>query len=169
MGEETHVHHFQGYVEMHQPVRFTHFKLPEAHFFICNGTREENIAYCTKEDTRIGGPYTFGKDPKPGERNDLIDLRNAVKSGKRGADLFDDDDIAPVAIKYQRGVEAMVQAYTVPPKRDKVEVTFHYGKAGTGKTYCADCPGAYFFDGGANNFWNGYKVLSKITIFLFDR
>ncbi|QDJ95255.1 replication-associated protein [Capybara virus 24_cap1_1774] len=143
---------------MGKPVRRTHFDMPEAHWESANGSAEDNIKYCSKEETRIGGPYIFGTPSKQGRRSDLLDLRDAVRAGKRGVELFDDDLVAGAAIKYQRGVDAMVTAYTTAPSRPNIRVVLHYGPAGTGKTHCAHVDGAYYYDGSSSGFWPGYKV-----------
>lgn len=124
---------------MPKNVRWSHFKcLQGAHFEKMMGTAEEADAYCQKEDTRVGGPYIFGKlEKKQGKRNDLLALRDAIKSGKRGTELFDDDAVAGPAIKYQRGVQALTSAYGKPEVRGDIRVIFHFGPPGTGKTHCA--------------------------------
>ena len=97
--------HFQGYIQMNKPVRFTHFHpmLERAHFEVSKGTPEQATAYCTKEDTRLEGPWVFGEIQGQGKRNDIISLRNAIRDGKRGRDLFDDDSVVGPAVKYARG------------------------------------------------------------------
>lgn len=164
-GEEGTLH-YQGYLECSKKVRFTHFKkhsfFVRGNFGAYNGTPQQNVDYCTKEDSRedsdIAGPFMWGELSKQGARNDLVALRDAVRSGKRGRELFDDDDLCGAAIKYVRGTAAMVESYNVAKSRDDVVVTFHYGEPGLGKSYCCASDDAYYFDGN-NGFWNGYKVL----------
>lgn len=172
-GEEGTLH-YQGYLESSKSVRFTKFKKHEffekANFGKCDGTPQQNVDYCTKEESREptehAGPFMWGELSKQGQRTDLVKLRDAVRSGKRGRDLFDDDELCGSAIKYVRGVSAMAAAYNEAKPRDNVVVTFHYGDPGLGKTYCCASDDAYYFDGN-NGFWNGYKVcLSSVFFFL---
>jgi len=156
--------HLQGYIEMPRPVRFSHFKLPEATFLVAEASTDANIEYCSKEDTRVGGPYRFGVPSKQGQRTDLIELRNAIIAGKRGAALFLDDLVCGAAIKYQRGVDAMVSAFHKPVERGDIRVVFHYGPAGTGKTTCAHDPEAFYFDGNQGGFWTGYQGQKTIIL-----
>lgn len=153
--------HWQGYLEMPKACRFSKFKeLKGAHFERRQGTPQQADEYCSKEDTRVEGPFRFGEISKgQGTRTDLLSLRDAVKSGKSGLELFDDDAVAGLAIKYQRGVDALVSAYHKPTGRDDITVIFHYGPPGLGKTHCAcdDVENPYFFDGNNSGFWNGYK------------
>lgn len=161
---ESGTHHLQGYIQMPRPVRWSHFKLDGAHWEVPNGTPDQNIAYCTKSDSRVGGPYMYGVPSKGmGARNDLLALRDAVRSGKRGRELFDDDALAGSAIRYCRGLEALCNAYMELPTRTDVRVIFHYGPPGTGKTHCAHTEGAYYYDG-HNGFWNNYKGESVIIL-----
>lgn len=143
---------------MPRPVRFTHFKgLERARFAFAKGTAEQNTNYCSKEDTRTGGPYVFGEPSKgPGERTDILALRDAVRDGKRGRELFDADGTCGPAVKYSRGVGEMVAAYTPTPDRSDVSVTLHFGGAGMGKTHCCVEESAYLFDGDSGGFWIGY-------------
>lgn len=163
--ETVNQRHWQGYIEMPAPVRFSKFAtyFPGAHWEVAHGTGVQCKEYCTKEESRTAGPWEFGVLGKgAGSRSDLLALRDAVKSGKRGIELFDDDGTAASAIKYGRGVEQMVAAYTVPVARPDVVVTLHFGPPGTGKTYCCHSADAYFYDGNANGFWNGYTGQKKV-------
>lgn len=165
MGENG-THHLQGYIEMPKPVRFTHFDkwLAGAHFEIAHGTPQQCIDYCTKEDTRVGGPYSFGRrGVTQGQRSDILGLRDAVKSGKRGRELYDDDTLAVPAIKFGRALSDLAAAYVEPVQRDELSVTLHYGPAGTGKSHCCSSADAYLYDGNANGFWNGYRDQRKVS------
>lgn len=158
MAPETGTLHLQGYIEMDRPVRFTHFTgLEGAHFDVARGTPKECSDYCKKEESRVGGPYIFGaQSVKQGQRTDLLKLRDAVRDGKRGRALFDDDDLAGSAIKFGRGVDAMARAYSSARPRDDLEVVFHYGPAGTGKSHCAHQANQCELATG-NGFWLNYN------------
>ncbi|AXH77206.1 MAG: putative viral replication protein [Cressdnaviricota sp.] len=168
IGEETGTYHLQGYVEVRKPVRHTHFRnwMEGAHFIKAQGTVQQNIDYCSKDPTRIGERFTFGSPAvTQGVRTDIIGLRDAVRSGVRGRGLYDRDDLVGPAVKYGRGVESMVNAFTTPIPRDDVVVTLHFGPAGTGKSHCCYSADAYLYDGNANGFWNGYKSETTVCAF----
>lgn len=155
---ESGTHHFQGYIEMPKSVRFTHFGMHGAHFEKAHGSAEECKKYCSKEETRVDGPYEFGTISRgQGSRADIIALRDAVKVGKTKREIFEDDSLTVAATKFSRGMEDMFQAFATPVSRENIRVVFHYGPPGTGKTFCCHHPDAYYFDGNSNGFWNGYK------------
>ena len=51
------------------------------HCEIAKGTEEECVRYCSKEDTRVGGPWEFGERARAGKRNDLSRVREILESG----------------------------------------------------------------------------------------
>ena len=65
--------HYQGYVEMSSVCRLAAMKKlnPRAHWEPRFGTQDEAIAYCTKEDTRVDGPWEQGEKKQQGKRSDL--------------------------------------------------------------------------------------------------
>lgn len=162
---ESGTRHFQGYIEMSKPCRPSKFKeLKGAHFEKAQGTPEQCKDYCTKEDTRAEGPFEFGEISEgQGQRSDLISLRDAVRDGRRGRELFDDDAIASAAIRYGRGVESMARAYQSAVRRDNIHVVFHYGPPGVGKSHCAYEDGCYLLSA-ANGFWLNYKGESHVVM-----
>jgi len=131
VGEEG-THHLQGYLEFPKPVRRAHIAKTLDGAFIekAKGTPDECDAYCTKVDTRVGEPCRFGVRSSQGKRCDLLALRDAVRAGKRGRDLFEDDGVCSAAIKYPRGVDKLGEAYDPPVSREDVHVTLHYGPPG---------------------------------------
>lgn len=71
VGEETNTPHFQGYVEWKQKKTFTAAKAllggDKVHLEARRGTQQQAIDYCSKEDTRVDGPWYHGtpkKQPK---------------------------------------------------------------------------------------------------------
>lgn len=67
--------HFQGYVEFSKKMTLFACKkvLVGAHWTACNGSRKDNENYCTKKDTYVDGPWSYGtpKNETQGNRNDL--------------------------------------------------------------------------------------------------
>lgn len=159
MGEQGTLH-FQGYLEFKAQVRFSHIKrfLPTAHIELARGTPQQCDEYCSKEETRMDGPYRFGTMSRgQGSRSDVLALRNAVRAGATDRELFDDDECAGPAIRYPSGVARLRAAFEVPPERPDVRVIFHFGPPGTGKTHCAHSAEAFYFDGNSGEFWVGYN------------
>ena len=38
------------------------------------------MGYCSKEETRVDGPWEFGVDKQPGQRTDLEEIGQLIKS-----------------------------------------------------------------------------------------
>lgn len=90
--------HIQGYLETTGPrIRRSWLVsnvewLAHAHIEVARGTAEQNIAYCTKEDTRLEGPFRFGIAPAippgAGARSDLNEVMDLVRGGASNYDLM---------------------------------------------------------------------------------
>lgn len=96
-------HHFQGYAEFTQPIRLRALKNlePSAHWEIRKGSKAQATAYCSKEETRVGGPYIFGTDKtNQGQRTDLESFRDAIRLGISDNLLI--TDYLPIMAKYPR-------------------------------------------------------------------
>jgi hypothetical protein len=57
--------HFQGYIERPRGYMFEHPALgkaafPDVHWEVAKGTTQQNVAYCTKDEGRLAGPFTSG-------------------------------------------------------------------------------------------------------------
>src|SRR5205823_11373336 len=62
-GENEGTSHLQGYVEYNTNIRFKRFKKEfnsRMHLETRKSSREAAIEYCSKNETRIRGPYEFG-------------------------------------------------------------------------------------------------------------
>lgn len=126
--------HFQGYLEFRRSVRLSTLRalLPGAHAEVRRGTAAEATAYCTKEDTREDGPWTFG-EPSAGQgtRSDIERACALVREG--GLALLREKDPASY-VRYSRGFEALDRAMPVPRRGSPPEVILLYGPTGCGKT-----------------------------------
>lgn len=152
--------HFQGYIEFNKQTTLKKCKecIPGAHWEISGGTGEENKKYCTKEETRIEGPWEWGVMCAPGTRTDLLMLKEVLdtKSLKEAW-----QECFPMMLKYHRGAEKYKQIMETP--RDKATILeIHIGAPGTGKTtgVLDDYPGAMWMNSsGWWDFYEGQKVV----------
>jgi len=66
-------YHFQGYMHFSRPVRLSGIlkanneMLKGSHLEIARGSHEDNEKYCTKEASRLEGPWRWGEKPKQGK------------------------------------------------------------------------------------------------------
>lgn len=118
VGEKTKRTHIQGYLEY--KLKTTAAKiagdlsdtaLKGANFAICNGSAAENMYYCGKEDTRVAGPWSWGKVGKErqGKRTDLDTVKELAKKGASPNEIARAEP--DVFIKYHKGIEKLCDAY----------------------------------------------------------
>jgi len=77
-------HHLQGYCQFTTRKSFKQAQealnkyFAGCHLEKAKGSPDQNRAYCTKEDSRVEGPWEFGSISKPGKRNDLKEFCDAL-------------------------------------------------------------------------------------------
>lgn len=155
---ETNREHFQGYMELVQPTRYVTMHswsgLETAHFEARRGNQQQAIDYCSKEDSRIEGPYEFGIRNQQGRRSDLQAIQVLLNEGA---------DMRTVAqnhfgdfVRYGRGF-ALYQRLLAPRRNWAMELIFIIGPSGTGKTRQAwDLAGPEAYDKNKTHWWDGY-------------
>jgi len=90
--------HIQGYLETTGPrirrswlVNNVPF-LAHAHIEVARGTAAQNIVYCSKEETRIEGPFRYGQEPAEppgaGARSDLHEVMDLIRNGSSNYELM---------------------------------------------------------------------------------
>jgi len=109
--------HWQGYMELARPCRYTAIKalvplLEDAHFEMRMGTASEAIQYCSKTESRhpdAVGPFVYGQ-PSPGQgyRSDLESLTEAVVSGKTTRQIA--EELPGMFMRYHAGIAALQAA-----------------------------------------------------------
>lgn len=144
---ETGTIHFQGYLEMEKQVRLTIVKkvpgLERAHLEMRNGTPAEAYAYCTKEESRVAGPWVLG-EPFPttkdgevagqGHRSDLQACIAAIQGGASTSTILTEH--ASTFVRYPRGCQMLIEHVrrTATPSWRNVSCLVLQGRTGTGKT-----------------------------------
>ena len=132
-------HHTQGYVELSTRQRMSWLRKhvsDTARWVARNGTPEQAIDYCKKEDSRTERWLELGKKSEgQGARSDIKAFVEVIKKGKRERELWDTHTY-PMA-KWPR-LYARVSTLWEPEKnKKKLHVTIGIGAHGTGKTYFA--------------------------------
>jgi hypothetical protein len=119
-------------------------------------------AYCSKESSRILGPYSYGTLPKPGKREDLDEIRTKIQNGVDSATLAEEH--WSDWIRYNRSFELYRQLIAKPPDRTHIHTLLFYGKSGSGKSHSAQqlYPQAYWKASGI--WWDGYQGQDTIIL-----
>lgn len=92
---------------------------------------EKAVEYANKAETRVAGPWTHGRQGRPGQRNDLARLAEMVRAGKRARDVAEEDPTSYV--RYFKGLRALESA-TRKPYHGPRRCALFWGTTGTGKT-----------------------------------
>lgn len=163
-GRDSGYRHYQGYVEYHRERAFTAVKkdLGEAvHLEPAKGSRDDNHRYCTKEETRVDGPWRFGdtssETSTQGRRSDILDAKERLDAGSTMADVA--RGCFTTYVRHGRGL-ASYKAITSGRRRWQTHVFFLWGETEAGKSKFADerDPGAYWKPPkeGQSSWWDFY-------------
>jgi hypothetical protein len=161
VGEETQTPHIQGFLYFKNTTTIARLSkhIPRAHIEITQGTNEQAINYCRKDQNII---FENGKAPiKPGKRNDLTDIRRAVQQGEDMVSIINNYPANYQAIRYAE----KIRTYLEPKRNWQPKVFWYYGETGTGKTknaYAFLGENAYFKDG--SKWWDGYDAHESVII-----
>jgi len=177
--------HIQGYVCFTIPKRLSWIKEncdDRAHWEprAPNSDHDSAKNYCSKEDTRVGGPWTYGSDAKiprkKGERTDLKRVFELMSTGSSANDIMNTPDLFPVWARYYRAFEKFAMAKE--PKRSWITFTqVYWGVSGCGKSRRAHYEASLKADGtvgepyyvlrkpqGNAVYWDGYNGEKHIVI-----
>jgi len=108
------------------------YSMRRAHFEGMNGTPQQSLVYCSKEDKN---PFIFGELPTPGKRNDLHDACDAIREGASLRDIALDH--GPTFVKFNRGLTAYKNLITHHRRDGAPSVYWLSGSTGSGKTRCS--------------------------------
>ena len=129
------------------------------------GSHQQAKDYCTKDESRLHGPYEYGddKDLVKSKKRKFEDIRDKIKSGASELDIA--DEYFGLWCRYYKAFSAY-RMLVSKPRDFETEVRVYWGKAGVGKsrraTYEAG-PNAYRKPRG--KWWDGYDGESNV---IFD-
>lgn len=140
-GEEKGTEHYQGYVQTTNKKAFAWIKKhisSKAHWSKCRGSPEDNIRYCSKEETRVAGPWTVGKSKGgQGTRTDYERVRQTVLKHKDfNVDAINElHDVAPnVLYSNTKNIRELLYMHHPEEERGPVEIITLIGPSSIGKT-----------------------------------
>lgn len=141
-GKEEQTPHYQGYVEFDEYIRLSGLKKinARAHWEVARGTAEQNIQYCSKEDTRTGNlSYRYGEPSKPGKPRKVSELREEAAEELEGVTvqykrLKDMDKQTVLCPGFVTAYNALTQDI-LGPYRPNLKIITLVGPPGIGKSY----------------------------------
>lgn len=167
--------HWQGYIELNTPIRYTGVKKifdnNALHVEERRGTRDKARNYCMKPETRLENPMEFGTwhESTQGRRSDIDSIHDMVKAGDDAAKIA--DECFGTYLKYHRGIDKIISMKAkerIPNFRD-VKIITYWGKPGTGKTRQAISHGnAYFLFSTKPLWFDGYTGEPVLIIDDYD-
>jgi len=147
--------HLQGAVVLLKQTSFSTIKtwtgFTRAHLEPMNGTPQDSLKYCSKEDS---SPFVLGTLPTPGKRNDLACVVKRVQEGESLKELAQDEEGGVAIVKFHKGL-TVLRGLRVAARtgEEKPAVFWLFGETGLGKTRCAFRFGCDFGTRGADDVW----------------
>lgn len=154
--------HVQGYLRFSKQLRISSLQgaLPGGHFEPAKGKEEENVAYCSKVESRVDGPWVYGEAAKPGKRSDIVVAREIVQAGGGMRQVVD-------AVNSYQAIKCaeVILKYKEKPRDFKPEVRWYHGSTGSGKTRSAveEFPLAYITSRNLK-WWEGYDAHDVVIV-----
>lgn len=156
--------HFQGYLVFNDSVRMGLVSrlLPGAHLEQAKGDAQQNTEYCTKQESRVDGPWSVGNIGRTGKgkRNDLLDVQEAIKQGKSEKEISEEH--FGVWLRHHNAISKYIIMHN--KREDQApDVIVLCGPTGTGKTRAAWELGTSYDNDGRVAYpymWSGGKWFS---------
>ena len=126
--------HVQAYLEFSKPTRPSSIQahLPGIHLERRRGSAEQARDYCSKEESRVEGPYLWGTfDVKPGKRNDLLAVKERLDAGVDEVTLS--EEFFGEWCRHHKAFKRYSEM-RLSPRQWKTQVHIRWGVPGSGKT-----------------------------------
>jgi len=104
-----------------------------AHVDACLGTDQQCHDYCSKDETRVQGPWEFGVLTHQGHRSDLEAMTQLVKDGVQDHEIA--EQFPTGFVKFAPGLRRLRNALFPPSWRDSIVTNVYVGPTRIGKTY----------------------------------
>lgn len=148
VGGKNNVYHTHLFIMGNNGILFSTVKkkFPKAHIDYCRGLAQENRDYVckegkykgtSKEETNIKDTFEeMGDCPveRPGQRSDLVDLYDMIKSGMDNYDILENDPTYMMQLDKIDRCRQIVKEKEFRSKFRELQVEYWSGRTGTGKT-----------------------------------
>lgn len=162
-GEEGTIH-LQGYVCFTQNMRISALKKlnARAHWEKRRGSHAQAKAYCSKDETRVEGPWEKGEEPAQGKRTDLAEIKSKLDSGASLKEISNDHFNS--WCRYRQSFATYKQLQQ--PKRDfKTKVAVIWGPTGVGKSrFVQEKAGEDCYWKSDQKWWDGYTNQTHVCL-----
>jgi len=131
---------------------------PRAHIEGCKSFFD-SWKYCSKSETRVEGPVTYGPIPKPPKRKgrSTKEFNELVLSGKL-EDLVADGSVHIGTYPKLLQAKKLYKFHTATlTSNDTLRNEWHFGSTGTGKTRGVNAKYPGIFRKNPNKWWDGYQ------------
>lgn len=149
--------HYQFYVETKIRKRQSQVQVlfPGAHIERCRNPKA-SIAYVGKNETRVEGPFEFGKSAVGSASPELLEQIKSMC-------VRDIIDMSPHLWRSVRQLRE-VSLIMAPPRSHKTQLWWISGGTGLGKTYfVSNLPGPKYYHFGGE-FWDGYEQEETVVV-----
>ena len=163
--------HLQFYVQLGRTCTMKWLKKyvnEHAHWEKARGTVDENIQYCSKQDTQINGPWQFGTPKRTGKLTGLDEATMLVTSG---TPLGEVAKAFPVVwVRHGKGLVHLRQALALDADRRQFgpegpELWVLIGPSGAGKSrYANDHWPKAFWKAPYSQWWDGYTNQDTVVL-----
>jgi len=151
--------HYQGYAQFEKRLTLKALKEinGQCNWSARRKSHKQARDYCMKEDTRVKGPWEHGQQTKQGERTDLAEIAEFVKTNTIAATA---EQYPSQYIRYSKGL-TNYKNVTRKARTEPTELIIYWGPPHTGKTYYVEhlYPDHYKLKkarDGNEPWWNGY-------------
>jgi len=140
-GGNSELTHIQGMIVFKNPVHWYTFcrLFPLADFSSIKASNTQARQYCTKEETRVAGPFELGEFTEERSRTDIREFMSLIEAGGSNTDLM---TLFPsLYVQNMKKVDDLraVKLYDIYSRTKRnIEVTYIYGAPGLGKSTYVD-------------------------------
>ena len=163
--------HFQFYIQAHRTQALSWVRkyiADRAHWEQARGNVQQCIDYCSKDDTRVAGPWTAGMPKRQGQTAGLEAATELVCSGVALAEVA--KRMPLVWVRHGKGLVHLRQTLCLDADRrefgpDGPELWVLWGPSGSGKSRYAKehWPGA-FWKTPYTQWWDGYGTHDTVIL-----
>lgn len=160
--------HFQGYILLKSPrtLKFVREILKsDPHLEKRLGSHEQAKAYCTKEESRVEGPWEQGTEPKPGKRTDILGAKKILDEGGSISEVAESN--FELWCRNYKAFEKYI-LLKVKVRSEAPHVIWIHGPSGTGKSKrayeFATQKESFYYKPPANKWWDGYTGQEVVVI-----